>query len=166
MVAEKVQIGSIVSDTGKLIICDPAYLSKWIDNKVENKREYKDLITGNIYVYGTDFKTYDDILLEDKSVNDLISDERLQRIPLEESGEFSNKSVSHGILDKGISQCKFEDGRKGLAFAFATLLGDGEFPIFAEFQEDRISKIWIDFTVNFDEPEDEEDLDIKIDKER
>ena len=137
--------------TGKLIICYPDYLSDWIDNKVESKREYKDVKTDKVYVFGKDFNKYDERLLDEKSVNQLIDEKRLIRLPYEETSEFSNKSVTQGIINKGFSQCNFKDNRKGLAFAMATLLGDGEYPIFAEFQEERISKIWIDFSINLDE---------------
>jgi len=148
MITHKKQIGTIVSDSGKLIICDPNYLSGWIDNKVESIREYKDIQTDTIYVYGKDFKKYDEILFDDKSINVLIEEKRLIRVPLEETGEFSNKSVSFGVINKGFSQCKFNDGREGLAFAFANIIGDGEFPVFAEYKDGQISKIWIDFIEN------------------
>ncbi len=166
MVKEKKQIGTVVSDTGKLVICDPNFLSQWIDNKVESKREYKDVQTNITYTYGIDFKKYDEIIFNGKTVNELIESKRLVRIPLEETGEFSNKSISHGIINKGFSQCKFEDGRQGLAFAFATLSGDGEFPVFAEFEEDRICKIWIDFTINLDDQVDnEEQIEVETELE-
>ncbi len=150
MVTKKRQIGTVVSDTGKLIICDPDYLSDWIDNKVESKREYKDTKTDNIYVYGKNFNKYDEILFDGKTVNELIQEKRLLRIPYKETGEFSNKAITQSIINKGFSQCNFQDGRKGLALAVATLIGDGEFPVFAEFQEEQVCKIWIDFTINSD----------------
>ncbi len=151
MVTEKRQIGTIVSDTGKLIICDPNFLSDWVDNKVESKREYKDSKTNIVYVYGTDFKKYDEILFDEKTVNELIAEQRLIRVPFVETGEFSNKAVTQGIINKGFSTCKFQDGRSGKAIAFGTTVGDGEFPVFAEYQDDQICKIWIDFTLNLDD---------------
>jgi len=151
MVNETKQIGTVVSDTGKLIICDTNFLSDWINNKVENKREYKDTKTNIIYLYGKDFKKYDDILFDEKTVNELISENRLLRIPFEETGEFSNEAITQGIINKGFSTCNFQDGRKGKAIAFGTTVGDGEFPVFAEYSEDQICKIWIDFTINIDD---------------
>jgi len=37
-----------------------------------------------------------------------------------------------------------------------TLSGDGEFPVFAEYQDEQICKIWIDFTINIDDTIDNE----------
>ena len=52
--------------------------------------------------------------------------------------------------------CNFQDGRTGKAIAVGTLSGDGEFPVFAEYQDEQICKIWIDFTINIDDTIDNE----------
>ena len=156
MVTEIKQIGTIVSDTGKLLICDPNFISEWKHDKVESKREYKDIETGTVYVYGTDFKKYDEILFSERTVNELITENRLVRVPFVENGEFSNKAVTQGIINKGYALCNFQDGRTGKAIAVGTLSGDGEFPVFAEYQDEQICKIWIDFTINIDDTIDNE----------
>jgi len=151
MVTHTKQIGTIVSDTGKIMICDTNYLSDGLHNKVESKREYKDTETDNVYVYGTDFKTYNEIHFDEKTVNELIATNRIVRIPFEETGEFTNRAVTQGIINKGYSICTFDDGRAGKAIAIGTMLGDGEFPVFAEYHDEQIAKIWIDFTINIDD---------------
>ncbi len=139
------QIGTIVSDTGKLIICDPDFLTDWKDNKFVSKKEYKDTVSGRIYKYGKDFNNFQEILFADKSVNDLIDEKRLVRIAYEETNEFSNKSVTEGVINKAYSLCNFQDGRNGKAIAVGTTIGDGEFPVFAEYQGSQIKKITIEF---------------------
>ena len=150
MVKKTKQIGTIVSDTGKLIICDPDYLVEWKEDKFVSKKQYKDKKTNKMYTYGVDFSNFKEILLDNRSVNNLLQGGRLERIKYKETNEFSNKSITEGIINKSYSQCNFEDNREGLAIAVGTLLGDGKFPVFAEFQEEQIAKIWIDFTVDID----------------
>jgi len=78
----------------------------------------------------------------------LVAEKRLVRMLYPESNEFSNKSVNEGIINKGYSQCNFDDGRSGMALAVSTYAGDGEFPVFAELEDGQLTKLWIDFTKN------------------
>ena len=151
MVQKTKKIGTVVSDTGKLIICDPDFLTDWKNDKFVSKKEYKDIQTGRIYTLGKDFKNLKEIILNNKSVNDLIAEKRFVRILYKETEEFSNKSITEGVINKSFSLCNFDDGRKGRAIAVGTTIGDGEFPVFAEYQDGQICKIIIDFTINLDE---------------
>lgn len=139
------KIGSLLIDTGKIILCDPGFLQNWKEDKMETRREFKDVQTGDVYAYGTDFKHFQDILFDNKSVNELIEEERLERIPYEETGEFSSSAISKGIINKGYAQCKFPAGFDGMAVAVGTAVGDGEVPVFAEFKDGAIKKLWIEF---------------------
>ena len=90
-------------------------------------------------------KHFKDILLDHKSVNELIAEKRFERIPYDETGEFSNSAVNKGIINKGYVQCKFPTGFDGMAIAIGTDIGDGEVPVFAEFKDGAIKKLWIEF---------------------
>jgi len=148
MVTNIQQIGTVVSDTGKLIICDPDFLSLWKENQFVSHKAYQDSLDGKVYTFGIDFKNFNDILFDHKTVNDLVAEKRLVRMLYPESNEFSNKSVNEGIINKGYSQCNFDDGRSGMALAVSTYAGDGEFPVFAELEDGQLTKLWIDFTKN------------------
>lgn len=139
------KIGSLVIDTGQLIFCDPSYLHHWKQDAFEGKRVYKDINTEILYTYMVDFQKFTDILLDNKSVNDLIEAGRLVRIPYQETGEFSNSAVIKGILNKGYTHCKFPAGFDGMAIAVGVPNGDGELPVFAEYKDDVMVKLWIDF---------------------
>jgi len=106
---------------------------------------YKDTLTATTYKYGADFKNFNDILFEGKSVNDLMEEGRLTKILYEETGEFSHSAVTKGILNKGYVQCKFLEGFDGMAIAVSVTNGDGEVPVFVEFKDGRMVKLWIDF---------------------
>ena len=147
MVENIKQIGTVVSDTGKLIICDPDYITDWKDDKFESKKAFIDTQTEKVYTYGIDFNKFTDVLFDDKTVNQLIEEERLERIPYPETNEFAKSAVNAGVINKGFAQCNFNNGTPGQAIAIGTSVGDGEFPVFAEYTEGRISKIWIDFLV-------------------
>lgn len=66
-------------------------------------------------------------------------------------GEFSYRGVCKETLSAEQSgQINFALGHAGLAVAFSTGLGDGVYPVFAEFVEyedfgRRIKKVWVEF---------------------
>ena len=139
------KIGNLLVDSGKLIFCDPAYLRHWKEDTFEAHRAFRDTQTNQVYVYSEDFKHFDDILLDGKSVNDLIAENRLERVPYETSGEFSTSAVTKGIINQGYVQCNFPEGFEGMAIAIATPGGDGEVPVFAEFKDGILKKLWLEF---------------------
>ena len=139
------KIGSLLVDTGKIILCDPAFLQDWKQDKFEARREFLDTETGRVYAYGTDFQHFGDILFDHKSVNQLVDEARLVRVPYPETGEFSNSAVSQGVINKGYVQCRFPSGFDGMAVAVGTATGDGEVPVFAEFKDGVIKKLWVEF---------------------
>lgn len=140
-----VKIGTLVLDTGQLVFCDPAYLRHWVEDRFEESRRYEDTQTGQIYIYGQDFHHFQDVLIEGKSVQVLEEEGRLVRVPYEESGAFSHSAILKGILNKGYAQCRFPAGFEGMALAVGVADGDGEVPVFAEFKNGLVSKLWIDF---------------------
>ena len=146
-----IKIGTLVIDTGQLVFCDPAYLRHWVQDRFEEPRRYKDAQTEQVYTYGQDFLHFQDILFEDKSVQTLLDEGRLVRLPYEESGAFSHSNILKGILNKGYAQCRFPAGFEGMALAVGVSDGDGEVPVFAEFKNGLVSKLWIDFEQRVDD---------------
>jgi hypothetical protein len=155
MVTETKQIGSLVCDTGVIMMCDPNFAEDFRPKAFDGKREYTDTQTQIVYTFGKDFQKYNEIVLDGKTVNELIQENRWVRIPYPETGEFTTNGFFRGIINQGFASATFADGRKGKALAVGTLTGDGEYPVFAEYQGEQIAKIWIDFTINLDDEQEE-----------
>ncbi len=140
-----IQIGKVCVDSAKLMIVDPLYLHEWNDNGFQDIREYEDTQNGCVYVYGKDFKKYSEILFEQKTVNELLAEGRLKKIPFV-GNDFSHNTLCHQVADNRFAQLHFEGGGEGIAVAFSCEPGDGEYPVFAELNnEDFILKVWVDF---------------------
>ncbi len=134
------KIGEVNVDSGTLMITDPLYLSDWQNTDAEDKREYKDTENGKIYVYSKDFKRFDHILFDNKTVNQLIAEKRLELI-FEENKEYSYKAVSHTLTNRMFVECEDK-----IAVAFRTGNGDGTYPVYATFENERIVEIRIDLS--------------------
>lgn len=140
------QIGVVAVDSGKLMICDPLYLKDWKHNKFDNIKQYKDSQSGKIYTYKADFNNYSDILFDNKSVKELIKENRLSEIEAEiDKKDFSFSTLTKAINQETMVQFNFPKGHAGLAFGLATETGDGEYPVWAEFEQEKLKKIWIEF---------------------
>ena len=135
------KIGEINVDSGCIMITDPLYLHNWKHTSFVDKREYRDTKSGKVYVYGKDFKKYNETLFDEKDVNQLVAEKRLERI-CEEDKEYSYKGVSTTLTQQNSVECE-----NNLAIAARTYSGDGTYPVYAEIEEEseRITKIWIDF---------------------
>ena len=143
---KKIKIGVVAVDSGKLMICDPMYLRDWKNDKFEAIRKYEDLQTGNIYTYKKDFTNFSDILIDQKTVKQLIQEKRLKEIEEDvEIKDFSFSNLVRAVNTKQFVQFNFPAGHAGLAIAFTSGNGDGEYPVYAEMEEDQLKKIYIDF---------------------
>ena len=144
-----IQIGVVAVDSGKLMICDPLYLRDWKNNNYNTIREFKDIYSDKIFTYKKDFNDFSDILLENKSVKQLISENRLIEIEQTfDEQEFSYNSLCNMVNNNEFARFNFPNGKEGLALAFLSGAGDGIYPVYAETQNDEIKKVWIDFSGN------------------
>lgn len=135
------QIGEVGVDSGQLMVCDPCYIdSEWQQHEMEDTRLLKHKTTGEVYQYRVHFENYDSILLDGKSVNDLIAEGTLIQIENKPTGEFSYDGACKATLTKeSAGQLGF-----GLGVAFSSGYGDGVYPVYARKNKDgRIVEVRI-----------------------
>ena len=137
------KIGEILLDSGVLLLGDLIQLKK-IKQSVHNvKRQFLHTETQKTYTQGVDFNKFTDILLDNKTVNELLADASLQELSTQNPHELSSENILKD-LEKGFKQIDFENGTEGKAFA--VLLPEGSFQIYAQIGEKGIEKLMIDFT--------------------
>lgn len=132
-------------DTGKLLICDPFYLRDWIHNRTIQERKYRNKLNEKILTYGIDFQNYTDKLDSGKSVKELIEEGVLEEIPLTRKRDFSYESITENLSEEPFLEIPFANGNPGQAISFISGEGDGEYPVFAEFIDGVLKKVWIEF---------------------
>lgn len=140
------QIGEVGVDSGQLMVCDPCYIdSQWKKHEMEDTRLLKHKTTGEVYQYRVHFENYDSILLDGKSVNDLIAEGTLIEIENKPTGEFSYNGVCQATLSKkGSGQLNYSLGHVGAGVAFSSGYGDGVYPVYARKNKDgRIVEVRI-----------------------
>lgn len=72
-----------------------------------------------------------------------------------EKGSFSYEGICETIGDFG-GQLNYKLGHPGVAVAFRTGLGDGDYPVYAEIADipdwgERVVRVWVDFFSNDEE---------------
>lgn len=127
-----IDLGSVGVDSGQLMICDPCYLSSWVDEPYLDIRLFKDKITNKIFQFKKDFSLFSDAMEEynGKSPNELIKTEIWEQIPdgLEEDQTFSYNGVSHKG-NKKYKQMNHALGFVGRAVCFDSGYGDGHYKV-------------------------------------
>ncbi|MCP5501756.1 MAG: hypothetical protein H7A25_17770 [Leptospiraceae bacterium] len=140
---KQIQIGILKIDSGKLLLCDPLYLEDWQKESRPTKREYIHTKTEQIFTYGTDFQNYSD-KIGDKTIKQLIQDGTLKLRDVENNNDFSYHAITQKLSKLGFAQFDFSNENPGKAVSI--LSDDGEYPVFAELEEDKLIKVWIDFS--------------------
>ncbi|TAD99207.1 MAG: hypothetical protein EAZ97_09325 [Bacteroidetes bacterium] len=137
------KIGEILLDSGVLLLGDLIQLKK-IKQSVHNaKKLFLHTKTQKTYTQGVDFNKFTDVLLDNKTVNELLADASLQELSTQNPHELSSENILKD-LEKGFKQIDFENGTEGKAFA--VLLRESSFQIYAQIGEKGIEKLMIDFT--------------------
>lgn len=168
------QIGVVGVDSGQLIMCDPCYLENEWQNIESSSKDfahdiYECKIDGKFwqYAYGGVTASYVDVTnfpgnYEDripeygKTPNQLIKEGLFvktdrDKTPHIEPGEFSYRGACKATLSSEQSgQLNFKMGHEGAGVVCSTGLGDGLYPVYAEFVYDemfgrRIKKVWVEF---------------------
>lgn len=137
MTEKWVKMGVVGVDSGQLMICDPCYLNGWDkDDEYHDSRQYEDVETGKRYTIWEDFKGYEDKIddYNGKTPNELIRDKSWKEVPYEPPFKFGYNYVSH--REKKYKQIPYQMGHAGLAVAFDSGLGDGEYEVWG-----RIAKV-------------------------
>ncbi len=144
---EMEEIGVVSVDSGSLIITDPCYIdSEWLKEEFEDIRLYKDVKTKKIFQYKKDFKKYNNIINGyTKDVNTLIEEGILEEVKIKTDFSYSYKGSGAATLsEEGYGNLKFKMGHEGAGFAFSTLYGDGEYPVYAEKIDGRVVRVMVD----------------------
>jgi hypothetical protein len=125
------KIGVVGVDSGQLLITDPCYIdSHWKKEEFRDKRELKDTKTGKIYAYRVDFESYNDKLIGDKTVNELLQSGRLESIPHKKTGEFSYD----GACKETLSEDNAGELGDGTGVVFSSGFGDGVYAVYATYK--------------------------------
>lgn len=131
---KKELVGYVPVDSGQVIIVDPCYLGKWVDNEFEDIRCYREAKTGKIFEYPRDFPAgYEQPLkgYGGKSMNDLLKAKKFKRIPSKLDDSLSYSGACRTTLSEaGAGQLRFDTGIEA-AVASRTAGGDGFYPVYA-----------------------------------
>lgn len=152
--SKRVKVGVVGVDSGQVIICDPCYIDSQWDKADDFKdtRRYKDK-KGKVYEYGKDFKHFEVVLFNDKTVNELVESKELIEIPNEVSHKFSYGGACSQTLGKnGFGQLNYELGHAGAGVVSRTAFGDGTYPVYAEVEKDgTVNSLTIEFRGTYTE---------------
>jgi glutamate synthase domain-containing protein 3 len=136
------KIGEILLDSGVLVFGDLVEIKKINHLPHQTQRIFIDNKTKQLYKQGLDFQRFTDILLDNKNVNQLLAENILEEVKSINTTELSSENILNN-LEKGFKQIDFENGTAGKAFA--ALLAEGVFSVYAEMGENGIEKLLIDF---------------------
>lgn len=141
------ELGMVSVDSGQLMITDPYYVdTEWQDDELDILRLYKDKETGNIYKFGKDFNNYNDKIEGfDESVNDLNASGRFEPIEVDYSNKitYSYAGACYSTLsEKGYGELPFKLGHEGAGIVVRTVMGDGEYPVYAEKYDGKIVRVY------------------------
>ena len=127
-------------DSGQVIITDPCYIdSSWENADIKWERKVKDPKTKKVYEYGKDFTSYDEKILDNKSVNDLIASGKLINVKpkYKNKGEYSYRGCCETSIDneKQGGQLFYKRGHAGAGVVASSGLGDGFYPVYAHYED-------------------------------
>lgn len=140
-------IGKCGVDSGQLLITDPCYIRDFINNEYQDIRQYKNS-QGDILEFRKDFSNYDETIEKYGKTMNQLTDEKVFS-PVE------RKDVIRRTTDKSYSYdgcCNATLSKKqggsvgGLGVAISSGYGDGEYPVYAHYNDDgRVALVVIDF---------------------
>jgi len=136
-------IGSFGVDSGQVIITDPCYLADWNANEFQDKRTYLDKKSGREYVFGRDFKRFDEIIRDGKDMNKLIEDDEVTESVQDVQHDYSYDGACNTTLYSKKMAGEIGFGSNGVVAS--TGYGDGEYPVYARYEDDRIAEVKIVF---------------------
>lgn len=140
------EMGFVSVDSGQLMITDPCYIrNEWQEEVLEDIRIYKDIETSMTYQYEKDFQQYDEKINGfEKTVNELVESGRFVELEIARDFNFSYAGACYASSSKnGYGQLSFKLGHKGAGIAVKTVLGDGNYSVFAEKYNDEIVRIYV-----------------------
>ena len=138
---KKELIGHVGVDSGQLLLCDPCYIdSEWKKEDFEDVRIYRHKTTGDILQYMKDFANYEQIIPKyGKTMNELAFTGEWEEVEDKTSSAYPfsyNACCKHTVSPKGHGQLDFNTGVPGVGVAFSTAIGDGLYPVYANYDAD------------------------------
>lgn len=148
---EKKLVGYVSVDSGQIMIVDPAYLNRYVDNefryetgvKKGNKRyTLWQKIDGSPITWATPIKKEGG-----KTMNDLAEEgwDVFDEYP--DKGSFSYSGVSAVTASEKVGQITATG--KSTAVVSSSGYGDGNYPVTATIKDGRVVKLEINFEINF-----------------
>jgi hypothetical protein len=145
--------GVVGVDSGQAMICDPTNIGQWKGNDLDPsfiERKLEDTVSGIIYTWPTDFKSYEwcfdefaevvfvskdevDPSCDKPTVNELVESGRFEHVVSDNkkpNGEFSYDGCCRATLAESFGQLKYERGHDGAGVVFNTGCGDGVYPVY------------------------------------
>lgn len=168
-----VKLGVVGVDSGQLMICDPSYISEQFQNpdskgKSDHAHDIYKHKDGKLWQFCYGGKpsvenvnpikgTYADIIPEyGMSANDLIAKGLFVKSDIDPTPHIPESEFSYRGICKTTSKSENQGGQlnyllghEGVAVAFRSGFGDGEYGVFAEIIEtehhgERIKKVWVE----------------------
>lgn len=147
-----IEIGTVMVDSGQLMIVDPCYLSDWDNNEYIDIRLHKDINTGEIFQYGKDFPNYEHKLekYNGKTPNSLIAEGIWISIESKEKENAVGEFSYNGACVTSMKPLSKNSGNlaNGMAAVFRSGFGDGRYKVTAKVKNfgdwgDRITQVTI-----------------------
>lgn len=136
------KIGEICLDTGVLMLGDLTYLKKIKQTPHQSNRQFMHETSKKTYTQNIDFVKYTDVLIDGKTVNELIEAAILTEVKTTNDTELSTENILND-LESGFKQINFDNGAPGKALAL--LSKEGFYPVYVEMDEEGVAKLVIDF---------------------
>ena len=160
----KTLIGKVGVDSGQLMVTDPCYLNRFENNDYNPTRKYVSVTDKKkIIEWPRDFYNYEDDIIDgyNKNMNTLIKD----KLFIQVKDEIIDSSYSYVGACHQSTKNENQGGSlgNGLGVSFATGFGDGEYSVYAYYEDingwgRRIKKIEIEFITD-DDLIDDDDYD-------
>lgn len=135
-------IGKCGVDSGQLLITDPCYVRDFISNDYQDIRQYKNS-QGDILEFRKDFSNYDETIEKyGKTMNQLTDEKVFSHVKHEKN----DRTYSYNGCCNATQSKKQGDSVGGLGVAISSGYGDGEYPVYAHYNDDgRVAVVVIDF---------------------
>ena len=139
-------LGHVNVDSGQLMVTDPCYLTNFINNDFNPKTKYMNVRDNKkIVVHPDDFFNYEDDMIKgyNKNMNTLINEGVFVKL----EDDKIDSSYSYVGCCHQTSKTDKQGGvlASGLGVAFTSGWGDGSYPVYAHYEDNRIKKIEIEF---------------------
>lgn len=138
-----IQIGSFGVDSGQVLITDPCYVKDFESNELVDKRVYIDKKTGKEYILRVNFENFENIIRDNKTMNQLIADGEIEEKIGHLDDSYSYAGACDTTLHTELNAGTIGYGADGVVAS--TGYGDGVYPVYARYEDGRIKEIKIVF---------------------